>query len=260
MDEVLAVGDLNFQKKCFDQILQLKKTGTAIILVSHSPGAIWSVCDRGLFMDHGRPVVEGGVEDVVRAYDDQNSRNAIAADQQFSQAGAKSAGSELGTSIAEAQAGAKIGTGDVVCTGFRIIRSESGAAADELDFREPFCVEVDVTILKPIDDFILRVVADAMHYRNIATLDNYEQGRSIPRIEPGQYRFRIDVEEQNFRPGAYVFNVAAVSRRVGIHLFLWLKCARIIVKNPTSHFLYSDPMAVMFLDATYSHVRLETIS
>src|SRR5581483_7248812 len=151
MDEVLAVGDLNFQKKCFDQILQLKRSGTAIVLVSHSPGAIWSVCDRGLFMDHGRAIVEGGVEDVVRAYDDQNSRNAVAADQQFSQAAANSGELQLGASIAEAQAGAKVGTGDVVCTDFRIVRSESEARVDELDFREPFFVEVDVTIMKPID-------------------------------------------------------------------------------------------------------------
>jgi lipopolysaccharide transport system ATP-binding protein len=40
MDEVLAVGDLNFQKKCYDHILQLKRQGTAIILVSHSPGFV----------------------------------------------------------------------------------------------------------------------------------------------------------------------------------------------------------------------------
>ena len=49
MDEILAVGDINFQKKCFNYILNLKKSGTSVILVSHSQGAIWSVCDRGIF-------------------------------------------------------------------------------------------------------------------------------------------------------------------------------------------------------------------
>ena len=53
MDEVLAVGDLNFQKKCYELIADLKENGTSVILVSHAPGAIWSVCDKGMFIDQG---------------------------------------------------------------------------------------------------------------------------------------------------------------------------------------------------------------
>jgi lipopolysaccharide transport system ATP-binding protein len=93
MDEVLAVGDLNFQKKCFDYILKLKRNGTAIILVSHSPGAIWSVCDRGVFMNRGGIEVDGPVEDAIRAYDDQNSRNAALSSTQFAEATATQHGS-----------------------------------------------------------------------------------------------------------------------------------------------------------------------
>ena len=73
MDEILAVGDINFQKKCFNYILKLKKSGTSVILVSHSQGAIWSVCDRGIFLNNGEILLDGSVEDLVRAYDDQNA-------------------------------------------------------------------------------------------------------------------------------------------------------------------------------------------
>jgi lipopolysaccharide transport system ATP-binding protein len=259
MDEVLAVGDLNFQKKCYDHILQLKRQGTAIILVSHSPGAIWAVCDRGLFMDRGVARLDGPVEDVIRMYDDQNSRNAMQSDIQFAKAehlhGEKTVpqtGSEVPGGSSE-----KTGTGDVACSDFRMVAQDSGETIEELNFRQPFLLEITVQVFKPIEDFILRVVVDAVHYRNIMTLDNYEQGTALKRIESGQYKFQIKVNEQNFRPGAYTFNMAIVSKHVGAHLFLWLKCYRVVILSPENSFLYSDPNAVMHLDAEFTHSLLE---
>lgn len=259
MDEVLAVGDLNFQKKCYDHILQLKRQGTAIILVSHAPGAIWAVCDRGLFMNKGVVHLDGTVEDVIREYDNQNSRNALQADIQFAKAEEAHAKTEPGVAEAPAlgHSSEVMGTGDVTCKDFKVLAVNSGSVLDEVEFRQPFTIEVKVKVLKPIDDFILRVVVDAVHYRNIATLDNYEQGASIKRIESGDYVFRIRVTNQNFRPGAYTFNMAVVSKHVGAHLFLWLKCYRFVVLSPKDCFLYSDPNAVMHLDADFSHETMK---
>nr|WP_064249256.1 ABC transporter ATP-binding protein [Rhizobium leguminosarum]OAP91005.1 sugar ABC transporter ATP-binding protein [Rhizobium leguminosarum] len=260
MDEVLAVGDLNFQKKCYDHILQLKRNGTAIILVSHAPGAIWAVCDRGLFLDRGRVHVDGPIEDVIRAYDDQNSKNARESDIQFSQAEAHA------QQIAKPQAGTvgpleksekKPGTGDVTCTDFRVLTIDGNERVSELEFLQPFAIEVDVTVIRPIENFILRVVLDAVHYRNIVTLDNYEQGSPIPMLQPGKYVFKIRVPDQNFRPGAYAFNVSVVSKHVGTHLFLWWKCAHVVVLSPRHQFLYSEPNAVMHFDAEFTHRTLD---
>jgi len=51
LDEVYAVGDLKFQKKCFDTILDFKKRGKAIILVSHAMEPIRNLCDRAMFFE-----------------------------------------------------------------------------------------------------------------------------------------------------------------------------------------------------------------
>ena len=225
MDEVLAVGDLNFQKKCFDHILNLKRQGAAIILVSHAPGAIWAVCNRGLFMDHGVARVEGPVENVVRAYENQNSRNASNSDQQFTIASGAHGRQDALVEAAAALSSGKSGTGDAIASNFELVTDRTRGTAIEIGFREPFAVEVDIEVLKPIDNALVRVVADAVHYRSIVTIDNYEQGAPIDRLEPGRHKFRISVPEQNFRPGAYIFNVAMISRHVGVHLFLWLKCS-----------------------------------
>lgn len=255
MDEVLAVGDLNFQKKCYDHILQLKRNGTAIILVSHAPGAIWAVCDRGLFLDRGQVQFDGQIEDVIRSYDDQNSRNARASDVQFAQAAAHTHPDKSSDTVpAEVKRllGDRPGTGDAVCTDFRVT-GDTGEQTSEIGFGQSFAIEIDVTVFRPIENFIVRVVLDAVHYRNIATLDNYEQGAPMALIEPGQYKFRIEVPHQNFRPGAYAFNVSLVSKHVGAHLFLWWKCAHMVVLTPKDKFLYSEPNAVMHLDARFTH-------
>lgn len=249
MDEVLAVGDLNFQKKCFDYILGLKRNGVSIILVSHSPGAIWSVCDKGLFLDRGVAKVFGAVEDVVRAYDNQNSRNSIAAEEEAItlEHDHKPDGDARWSSPHAS------GTGDAECTSCRLVCPETGEAIAELPFGHPLVVELDLVVHKPIEDFILRIVVDAAHYKNIATIDSYEQGAELATLEPGTYKFKVNISSQNFRPGAYVFNMAIAQRHVGVHIFLWLKCARLVVLSPKNRFIYSDPFAVMHLNASFTH-------
>jgi lipopolysaccharide transport system ATP-binding protein len=245
---------LNFQKKCFEYILDLKRRGTSIILVSHSPGAIWSVCDKGLFMDRGIARVFGPVEDVVRAYDNQNTRNAIQSELQF----AKAEQAHNCASVSPSSSTSISGTGEVECVAFRLVCPESGETITELQFGKALAIELDLQVHQTIDNVILRVVADAAHYKNIATIDNYEQGAELANLTPGRYRFRIDIQHQNFRPGAYIFNMAVAQRHLGVHLFLWLKCAGLVVLSPTDRFIYSDPFAVMHLNANFSHIALES--
>jgi lipopolysaccharide transport system ATP-binding protein len=67
-DEVLAVGDEAFQRKCLDKIAQLQNLGKTILFVSHSMEAIRSLCTRVLWLNQGRVQMIGDVEQVVDAY------------------------------------------------------------------------------------------------------------------------------------------------------------------------------------------------
>ncbi|MBB2697665.1 UNVERIFIED_ORG: lipopolysaccharide transport system ATP-binding protein [Rhizobium esperanzae] len=251
MDEVLAVGDLNFQKKCFDHVLQLKKQGSAIILVSHSPGAIWSVCDRGLFMDRGRVLVDGPVEDAIRAYDDQNSRNANISSAQFDKA-VEAHGEATGESHASEYGHKRGGTGDILCTEIHLIRPSSGEGDNEFDFRESIEIVAELDVKELQENLLLRFTIDAVHYRFIATLDSYEQGLSLPEVATGRYQLRVCIEAPNFRPGAYVVNLGITRKAVGVHLFYWFGAARFVVRHPKDLFLYADNNAVMHLDGTFT--------
>lgn len=70
LDEVLAVGDAIFQKKCYDYFRQLKKNGRTVILVSHDYNILEQYCDRGILVDNGKIVKEGKIRYVVTKYID----------------------------------------------------------------------------------------------------------------------------------------------------------------------------------------------
>ncbi len=68
LDEVIAVGDLNFQKKCLDVMMDFKKRGKSIVLVSHSPGDIKQLCDRAMFLKDGQIDSIGEPTEVLNSY------------------------------------------------------------------------------------------------------------------------------------------------------------------------------------------------
>lgn len=67
IDEILAVGDVSFQKKCFEKIKEIKKSGTTIILVSHSMNQIEEICDETIWLESGR-IREKGIPKDVHAH------------------------------------------------------------------------------------------------------------------------------------------------------------------------------------------------
>ncbi len=68
VDEVLSVGDQRFQEKCLDRMRGFRKSGTTIIIVSHSMHTIHSFCDRALWIDQGQIHAFGDVTEVVAQY------------------------------------------------------------------------------------------------------------------------------------------------------------------------------------------------
>lgn len=68
IDEVLAVGDQNFQNKCFEHLYDMKKRGTSIVLVSHSLDIMREMCDELIWLKDGQIRAQGDTEEVAGAY------------------------------------------------------------------------------------------------------------------------------------------------------------------------------------------------
>lgn len=68
IDEVLAVGDERFQRKCLNRVDQFQREGRTILLVTHSADTVRSICDRGVVLSHGLLVAEGEPGEATRIF------------------------------------------------------------------------------------------------------------------------------------------------------------------------------------------------
>jgi ABC-type polysaccharide/polyol phosphate transport system ATPase subunit len=68
VDEILGVGDLGFQQKCFERIQRFRRAGKTILLVTHNMSNVQEHCDRALLIEHGSVVVDGSPEEAIAMY------------------------------------------------------------------------------------------------------------------------------------------------------------------------------------------------
>jgi ABC-2 type transport system ATP-binding protein len=68
LDEILAVGDMGFQQKCFQRIRRFRESGKTILLVTHSMAVVEEHCDRAILIDHGSIIVDGRADEAIATY------------------------------------------------------------------------------------------------------------------------------------------------------------------------------------------------
>jgi lipopolysaccharide transport system ATP-binding protein len=128
IDEVLAVGDAEFQKKCLGKMSEIGESGRTIMFVSHSMPAILRLCNRAILLDHGAVVVDGSTPEVIRRYLE----------------------SDLGRTSERRWDDPAQAPGDEVAR-LRSIRvlSPAGNPAEELDIRQPVDIEIEYSSDSP---------------------------------------------------------------------------------------------------------------
>lgn len=93
IDEVIAVGDADFQQKCFDHFVRLKERSTTIVLVTHSVGSLVDFADRVILLERGRLIRDGDPQTVIKQYVDSRVQASPAVRRHFERA----LGATLGT-------------------------------------------------------------------------------------------------------------------------------------------------------------------
>jgi ABC-2 type transport system ATP-binding protein len=146
IDEILAVGDANFQSKCFNKLREIKAQGTTIVIVSHSLGQIEQICDRSIWIHEGLIKAEGAPKEIDLEYLDYMSRKM--------QDKNKKSDDESGeTETNETQSGKRWGSGEAR---IKRVRSFSADGSEQNTFRtgEDIKLVVDYNVNKPIDDAV----------------------------------------------------------------------------------------------------------
>lgn len=176
VDEVLAVGDAAFQKKCLGRMKEVAAEGRTILFVSHNMEAVQKLCNTGIMLDHGRVTAQGSMDSVISAYLEQNTsvQSAIEIDD---------------SSFPEDQPG-RVKRISVH------IADESGSP--EIPAATPFVVDVDFEIKKSLDHFIAAAGMVTMMGFPIRTVWSKPQV-----IQTGNYRISFYFDDIHLAPGTY---------------------------------------------------------
>ena len=83
VDEVLAVGDIAFQKKCLGKMQDVSEDGRTILFVSHNMGAIAKLCNKGIYLESGAIGYKGDIQHVITRYQDRSRASAEEIDSQI---------------------------------------------------------------------------------------------------------------------------------------------------------------------------------
>ncbi len=143
IDEILAVGDANFQTKCFNKLKEIKAQGTTIVIVSHALGQIEQICDRAIWIHEGLIKAEGPPKEIDLEYLDYMSRKMQ-----------EKNNSESDTEeVSEEETGKRWGSGEVR---IKKVRSFAADGSEQKTFRtgEDIRLSIDYTVKKPVKDAV----------------------------------------------------------------------------------------------------------
>jgi lipopolysaccharide transport system ATP-binding protein len=195
VDEIIAVGDEEFQRKCFDHLFELRRQGTTIVLVSHSLGIVNDLCDNALWLDHGNMRAVGEVRDVVDEYlQDVNKREAAAG----------------GTVDADASGPVRLGSGEIRIRDLEYLDG-SGAVVPFLMSGEPATIRLhyDATVDVPEAVFGLAFV----HESGVTVAGpNSGFGDRAFQVVAGGGHVDFHLDRFALQPGMFLVTTAVVDR------------------------------------------------
>ncbi len=225
VDEVLAVGDLEFRRKCVQHVLAYVRQGGSLVLVAHDPYLVQSMCNRCIVLERGKVVFDGsGIEGIDfhfrLGHSKQHDSHADASGRMFGDAAAVMSDAEMETGRIDAAAALEYGAG-LNEAALPLPVSRTGEV--ELSAAAP--VVVDRIELLPVDGGDLKTgsaVKVALHCRssisreivwgftlctadlqvNIATCAKGMDGRNS-RLEPGENTLSCILRELPLQPGVY---------------------------------------------------------
>lgn len=197
VDEVLAVGDAEFQKKCLGKMQDISTSGRTVLFVSHSMQTVASLCSRCVLLDRGQIRKEGTPSEVILEY--------LGGDGDFC------------GRVDYSSQGKVVGDDDVQLLYGEVI-DESGRAALEIDIRRPVTVRMGFRVKRRTDNRLVpnfHFVLPGGTYAFISTPD------APVELAPGDYEANCQIPGDFLNDGSYFVGLAVTSYGQGqtIHFF-----------------------------------------
>ena len=184
LDEVLAVGDVKFVKKCMEKMQAVRDEGRTILLVTHGMASVLDLCPRSILLDDGKVVMDGPSEEVIRHY-----------------TGELTSGSTLREWSDDERAP---GIDDSVrLLGVRVC-GQDGKTTEVFDVKEPIIVEIRFRVLKRHWRLNAHIYVAALGGpRVFVSMDNRAPTPTHEPREPGYYTERCTISAPLMNEGSY---------------------------------------------------------
>jgi lipopolysaccharide transport system ATP-binding protein len=199
LDEVLAVGDAAFQKRCLGKMEEVAGVGRTVLFVSHNMAAITRFCTRCLWLDQGRVRAAGATEDIVAAYMTSGVQN-------------------TGEAVLPADPAQAPGS-EYVCLAALRVRDGDGQVTGSLDSRRSFTIEVDYRVRRRAAGLRVGVTILAPDGSAILSSTDLESNADDLVREPGLYRSRCTIPGDFLNYGQYFVSVGADFPMIQSHFF-----------------------------------------
>ena len=181
VDEVLAVGDAEFQKKCLGKMEEVTRTqGRTILFVSHNMGAIQNLCKKTILLEKGRIEMFGETSKVIDFYLNKGEINSI---------------SEFNVDKNK----------DAQVTKISIL-GKDGVPSARLPVSEPFSIKLNYEVLREIDGATVSIMVYANGELLLLSSESDTTGKLV-RYEPGSFETVVHIPAFLFNTGTYFFDV-----------------------------------------------------
>ncbi len=205
VDEVLAVGDEAFQRKCMERIARFRKEGRTIILVSHSAAQVQELCDRGIVLKDGKMVFDGDVNEAVSALRDVLE----------------------GRRVGEKPPPEPVKPIEVT----RIeVLGEDGKRTKSVEVGARLCIRVHVRARQAMPMWATGFSIDTPMGQMVLASNTERLGIELPAIPAGNSSMDFVIESANFGAGQYFVN-ANVSEIIDIDTHVLMQGARFTMKG-----------------------------
>jgi lipopolysaccharide transport system ATP-binding protein len=185
VDEVLAVGDAEFQKKAIGKMQEVsQQKGRTVLFVSHNMGAIKDLCSKGILLQNGIIGFEGIVGETIDKYLFVYVRNEHS---KWEKKSGKS--SQININHVE-------------------IRDKLNRPSDTIGTGDNFSIQIGVDSKITSKNTVFAIQFNDVYGNPVLTTSNSDSNNHIDTIEPGEFHYRIDFDENLFMPGTYRLIIA----------------------------------------------------
>ncbi len=196
VDEVLAVGDAQFQKKCLNKMKEVGQEGRTVLFVSHNMAAIQEFCTRGILLDKGHLIEDGEASKVINRYlsKEYGAQDAVI----------DLRGPELRRNSLESS--------PFKFTGLAI-KNAKDVVTSSIELREPFELEISGTLKEPVEDLSLGF--SLMSSMGFPLFNSFVSRKDLLTDKlTGELSFRVKFDPNLLGPGMYTIGLGANGKGV----------------------------------------------